>query len=49
MNVEVTLTIKQIVRVFDNDDGIANAIKIATHQIEKGEITGVSAMLVKDK
>jgi len=49
MNVEVILTIKQIVRVLESDEGIANAINIATHQIEKGKIIGTSAAIVKDK
>lgn len=49
MDVEVILTIKQIVRVSENDEGITNAIKIATLQIEKGEIIGASAVIVKDK
>ena len=38
-----------LLKLSENDDAIANAIKIATQQIEKGEIIGVSAVFLKDK
>ena len=49
MEIEVTFTIKQLVKLSDKkeNDAIKDAIAIATHEIEKGTIVGVNASIVK--
>ena len=50
MDIEVTFTIKQLIRLSDKkeNDVIKDAITIATHNIEKGTIGSVNASIVKE-